>query len=185
MRASIMFRDAQGREGTIELGSEAVYVGRSHDCAIRTDDAVVSRKHAVIRFQDNRYWIEDLGSANGIEIGNKTVRRHELSHNDTVRCGALWLRYVEGDPSLPQRTAPPLMGPRPMDAFAEGARTVLLPRRELRQVMVPDVAEVQRLGDYIQELLRQLMELRQELEQTKAGQARTAAELEELRRKLE
>jgi len=180
-----MFRDAQGQEGTIELGSDPVYVGRSHDCAIHTDDAVVSRKHAVIRFQDDHYWIEDLGSANGIEIGNKTVQRHELRHNDAVRCGALWLRYVEEDPSLPQPMAPPLVGPRPMAPFAEGARTVVLPRRELRQVMVPDVAEVRRLRDYIEELLRQLMELRQELDQTKAAQARTAAELEQLRRKLE
>jgi molecular chaperone GrpE (heat shock protein) len=72
-----------------------------------------------------------------------------------------------------------------MGPFAEGARTVMLPRRDLRQVMVPDVAEVQRLGDYIQELLRQIMELRQELEQAKAAQARTAAELEQFRRKLE
>ena len=183
MRARIMFRDAQGQEGTIDLGSEAVYIGRSHDCAIHTDDAVVSRKHAVVRFLDNRYWIEDLGSANGIEIGNKTVLRHELSHNDAVRCGALWLRYVEDDPSLPQPLPPPLTGRRPMGPFAEGARTVLLPRRDLRQVMVPDVAEVQRLGDYIQELLRQIMELRQELEQAKAAQARTATELEQLRRR--
>ena len=47
--ARLLFRDSQGREGTVELSpTETVYVGRGLECAIRTDDGMVSRRHSQI-----------------------------------------------------------------------------------------------------------------------------------------
>ena len=69
--ARLIFRDSQGREGTVELSpTETVYVGRGLECAIRTDDGMVSRRHAQFRNENGRYVVEDLGSANGTHLNN-------------------------------------------------------------------------------------------------------------------
>src|SRR5262245_13149581 len=95
MPSKILYRDAQGREGVLELSGQPVWVGRAMECAIRTDDAMVSRKHSMIRFENGRYWVEDLGSSNGTHVNDVKVQRQALNHNDVVRCGSMWLRYVE------------------------------------------------------------------------------------------
>src|SRR5687767_12710702 len=109
MPAKILFRDAQGRDGVVELRGEPVWVGRAMECAIRTDDAMVSRKHSMIRFDQGRYWVEDLGSSNGTHVNDVKVQRQALNHNDVVRCGSLWLRYVE-DGSAGGFAQPPMGG---------------------------------------------------------------------------
>jgi hypothetical protein len=96
----LLFRDAQGRDGGIELRDQPVYIGRGVDCAIRTDDAMVSRKHSLVVYQDGRYWIEDLDSSNGTHVNDVRVKRQALAHNDVVRCGSLWLRFVEDAPRV-------------------------------------------------------------------------------------
>jgi chromosome segregation ATPase len=80
------------------------------ECAIRTDDAMVSRKHSLIRFDQGRYWVEDQGSSNGTHVNDVRVQRQALNHNDVVRCGSLWLRYVE-EGQMFAGAAPGGMGP--------------------------------------------------------------------------
>src|SRR5262244_4262689 len=123
MPAKILFRDAQGREGAVDLRGEPIWVGRAMECAIRTDDAMVSRKHSMIRFEGGRYWVEDLGSSNGTHVNDAKIQRQALNHNDVVRCGSLWLRYVEegsASPDIggPQRTS--IAGPRDPRLACEG-----------------------------------------------------------------
>src|SRR5678815_1232749 len=99
MGARVLFRDSQGRDGQVDLTPTApLYVGRALDCAIRTDDAMVSRKHSMIRMENGRFFVEDLGSSNGTHVNDVRVTKHILNHNDVVRCGSLWLRYVEDGP---------------------------------------------------------------------------------------
>ncbi|HTE56144.1 MAG TPA: FHA domain-containing protein [Kofleriaceae bacterium] len=96
MGARVLFRDSHGRDGHVDLNPAApLYVGRALDCAVRTDDAMVSRKHSMIRMENGRFYVEDLGSSNGTHVNDIRVTKHPLSHNDVVRCGSLWLRYVE------------------------------------------------------------------------------------------
>src|SRR5215468_9663309 len=116
MDARVFFRDVHGIQGVIALHGEPVYVGRGTDCAIRSHDSGVSRKHSVIKLEKGRYWIEDLGSSNGTEVNDARVKRHMLSHNDRVRCGSLWLRYVE-DGAHVDASFPPQTGPSPAVTF--------------------------------------------------------------------
>lgn len=74
------------------------------DCAIRTDDAMVSRHHARIFWAQGGYVLEDLGSANGVYFQEQRVRSHLLKHGDAVRCGSLWLRFVDTSQLSPQAT---------------------------------------------------------------------------------
>ena len=95
MVAKVLWRDAQGIEGAIELGAGEIRIGRAMDCAIRTDDAMVSRHHARLVWGGGGYVLEDLGSANGVYYQEQKVQSHMLKHGDAVRCGSLWLRYVD------------------------------------------------------------------------------------------
>jgi hypothetical protein len=90
----LLWRDAQGIEGSLDLTSAEIRVGRAMDCAIRTDDAMVSRHHARI-FWGGGYVLEDLSSANGVYFQEQRVQTHLFKHGDAVRCGSLWLRFVD------------------------------------------------------------------------------------------
>src|SRR5678815_4650390 len=65
------------------------------DCAIRTDGAMVSRHHARVFWGGSGYVLEDLSSANGVYFQEQRVQSHLFKHGDAVRCGSLWLRFVD------------------------------------------------------------------------------------------
>src|SRR4051812_23919014 len=106
--ARLQFRDSQGREGVVELSpTETVYVGRQLECAIRTDDGMVSRRHSQIRMEGGRYVVEDLGSANGTLLNNNRIQKQALGHNDVVQCGSLMIRFMdEGAVNIVQQAIP-------------------------------------------------------------------------------
>jgi hypothetical protein len=112
--ARVLWRDAQGIEGSVDLGAVEIRIGRAMDCAIRTDDAMVSRHHARLFWGGHGYLLEDLGSANGVYYQEQKVHSHLLKHGDAVRCGSLWLRFVDtgqlaqqgGHQGLPVEGAP-------------------------------------------------------------------------------
>jgi len=91
----LLWRDAQGIEGSLDLASTEIKVGRAMDCAIRTDDAMVSRHHSRIFWGGGGYVLEDLSSANGVYFQEQRVQSHLFKHGDAVRCGSLWLRFVD------------------------------------------------------------------------------------------
>jgi predicted component of type VI protein secretion system len=109
--ARLLWRDAQGIEGSLDLASTEIKVGRAMDCAIRTDDAMVSRHHARVFWGGGGYVLEDLSSANGVYFQEQRVQSHLFKHGDAVRCGSLWLRFVDtGGASA----GPPAGGGTPM-----------------------------------------------------------------------
>jgi hypothetical protein len=109
--ARLLWRDAQGIEGSLDLASAEIRVGRAMDCAIRTDDAMVSRHHARIFWGGGGYVLEDLSSANGVYFQEQRVQSHLFKHGDAVRCGSLWLRFVDVGGTA---SAGPSSNPAPM-----------------------------------------------------------------------
>ena len=97
--ARLLWRDAQGIEGSLDLTSAEIRIGRAMDCAIRTDDAMVSRHHSRVFWGGGGYILEDLSSANGVYFQEQRVQSHLFKHGDAVRCGSLWLRFVDTGPS--------------------------------------------------------------------------------------
>jgi FHA domain len=116
--ARLLWRDAQGIEGSLDLASTEIRIGRAMDCAIRTDDAMVSRHHARIFWGGGGYVLEDLSSANGVYFQEQRVQSHLFKHGDAVRCGSLWLRFVDtGQMNVSEGPAPAAgngNGPAPM-----------------------------------------------------------------------
>ena len=127
----LLWRDAQGIEGSLDLASTEIKVGRAMDCAIRTDDAMVSRHHSRIFWGGGGYVLEDLSSANGVYFQEQRVQSHLFKHGDAVRCGSLWLRFVDpaaGSASVspgfpPPNPSTPMMQHPGMGAIAPAGPT--------------------------------------------------------------
>jgi len=71
-----------------ELRPGEVVIGRSAGCQIVLDAALVSRRPARILVQERDVAVEDLGSANGVEVnGQRVVGRQVLAIGDRVLVG--------------------------------------------------------------------------------------------------
>jgi pSer/pThr/pTyr-binding forkhead associated (FHA) protein len=61
-------------------------VGRTGDCDITIDDSRVSRNHALLRIENERVILEDMGSANGTLVnGLRLVGTAELNDGDDIQ----------------------------------------------------------------------------------------------------
>jgi S-DNA-T family DNA segregation ATPase FtsK/SpoIIIE len=80
-----------GREFGLPAG--ATVVGRDRDAGVRLSDPMVSKRHARINVAET-VEIIDLGSANGILIGDEVVQRAVLAPGDTVAIGDTVLSAV-------------------------------------------------------------------------------------------
>jgi hypothetical protein len=56
---------------------------------------MVSRHHSRVFWGGGGFVLEDLGSANGVYFQEQRVQSHLFKHGDAVRCGSLWLRFVD------------------------------------------------------------------------------------------
>ena len=81
----------------LTLGETEVRIGRSpqqSNIAFR-DDITVSRYHAVLRLEGNRYRIYDAGSTSGTYVNERQVPEYglQLADGDEIQLGAVRLRY--------------------------------------------------------------------------------------------
>src|SRR5215467_5250487 len=104
MGARLLYRDERGRDVSVDVPLEGVFLGRGADCAVRTDDAMVSRKNCKISFSGGRWMVEDLGSSNGTFVNEVRIQKQALNHADVVRCGTLQVRFVETADAQKPRT---------------------------------------------------------------------------------
>lgn len=100
-------------------------VGREAGLALRLEHRSVSRRHACLRFVEQRYLLEDLGSTNGTFLnGTRLVKgtTHPLSPNDTLRFGDIVCTFTvsqERTP-LPASLATPVPAvPAPKTSFLD------------------------------------------------------------------
>jgi hypothetical protein len=80
----VKWRDATGQpqERSFDRG---FMVGRDASCAIRFDDALVSRRHAEVSFAGGLWWVADLGSRNGTLLDGQRVQRQVLPSRGVIR----------------------------------------------------------------------------------------------------
>lgn len=70
------------------LETSETLIGRAKDSGVRVDDVGISRQHArIVRTDDGRFVLEDMGSKNGIFVNGKKVERAELATADRVQIG--------------------------------------------------------------------------------------------------
>ena len=72
-------------------------IGRSKTNDIVMEDPTVSRSHAKISFENDKYWIEDLGSKNKTYLNNKELKnKTELKDGDIVSISFYRFNLIEG-----------------------------------------------------------------------------------------
>lgn len=74
------------------LGERAT-LGRSDDCDVVLRDRSISRKHALVAREAERWFVQDLGSTNGVTKDGQRGERFELHDGDEFRLGDLPLRF--------------------------------------------------------------------------------------------
>src|SRR5437867_13294751 len=104
----LTYYDFDKIEKTLDLSDEPVLIGRSTECQIRTEDAVVSRRHARIILDGGDYWIEDLGSLSGVYVGAEKITRAKMVPGEPAVMGSLVV-YVVADPAEVGAVAEPVL----------------------------------------------------------------------------
>ncbi len=78
------------------LDSDLVSLGRDPRSDIFLDDITVSRRHAEVAREGERYLIRDVGSLNGTYINRTLVDEGQLNEGDEVQVGKFKLVFVRG-----------------------------------------------------------------------------------------
>jgi pSer/pThr/pTyr-binding forkhead associated (FHA) protein len=70
----------------IPLDVDCFVIGRNPDCNLVIPSNRVSRRHARLRLQEGKWYVEDMVTRHGTWVNNQQVRsRTALSHNDEIR----------------------------------------------------------------------------------------------------
>jgi pSer/pThr/pTyr-binding forkhead associated (FHA) protein len=97
-RLVVASRFMSGTEFVLDRTSHVV--GRTGENDIIINHKSISRHHAKIVREGNRYVILDLESANGVRVGDVESDRIELQSGDTIELGEVRLRFLSGDSAL-------------------------------------------------------------------------------------
>jgi hypothetical protein len=76
-----------------ERPGQAYVVGRHLDCDLVLDDESVSRRHASLRLDGDRWLISDLGSRNGTHVNGWRVAEAHVFDGDELLLGRTRLRF--------------------------------------------------------------------------------------------
>lgn len=87
----------------LELGMEALTIGRLPDNMLVIADEKASRYHCVIEPYNGAFRIRDLGSSNGTRLNDKRVQSELLDNGDVVRVGSTELRFIDPEQVVPHK----------------------------------------------------------------------------------
>jgi len=81
-------------------------IGRNRECPVQLDLVSVSRQHACVEEQGGVFYVRDLGSRNGIRLGEQTVTRAPLKNGDIITVGEVDMRFEATAPAEPVQSPP-------------------------------------------------------------------------------
>ncbi|MFW5846480.1 MAG: protein kinase domain-containing protein, partial [Planctomycetota bacterium] len=74
-------------------------LGRNPDCDVVLMDGKASREHCRLVQEDERWFVEDLGSANGTRLnGTRIEERRELHHGDRIGVSTVVIAFIDPGP---------------------------------------------------------------------------------------
>ena len=79
---------------TQPFGEERITIGRRVGNHLTLEADNISREHVAIERREDRYYLVDLGSANGTYLNDERVVSAPLSHGDRVRIGGYVLQVT-------------------------------------------------------------------------------------------
>jgi DNA-binding winged helix-turn-helix (wHTH) protein len=95
----LTYRSPDGADERFLMRQDVITLGRSDSCAVVIAHPIVSRLHARIELQHDRYLLFDAGSANGTFVnGTRIEQGHQLSTGDTIWLGSEDATLAFSDP---------------------------------------------------------------------------------------
>ncbi len=83
------FQKGYNKISEYKIARDQIFIGRDPSCDISIDDGDVSRRHARVSAERNKFYIEDLGSSNGTFVNSRPIEgKVELKHTDIVQIGS-------------------------------------------------------------------------------------------------
>jgi DNA-binding response OmpR family regulator len=122
-QAGVLVWRTEGSESQFRLAEDITTLGRSESCTIVIPKSTVSRLHARIELQHDRYMIDDAKSANGTFLNGMLIAAsQQLCTDDIIWLGSeeVVLHFYDPEETMPVSLNMP---PRPI-AIDEHARTV-------------------------------------------------------------
>jgi hypothetical protein len=95
-RYAVVVLEGKKTGDVIPLSKPSVTIGRIQ-CDINIDDTEVSRQHALITIRGTEATLDDLGSTNGIYVGDQRVQHAGLVNSSEFRIGNHLLMFVVTD----------------------------------------------------------------------------------------
>ncbi|MFW6044701.1 MAG: sigma 54-interacting transcriptional regulator [Planctomycetota bacterium] len=95
--AELVIKQGPGKGDEFELSARQMRIGRDEENDIRLADRTVSRFHARLVEQEDRWEVSDLDSHNGTMVNGVRVRRAELNHTDEIRLGNVVMIFLEDE----------------------------------------------------------------------------------------
>ncbi|MFC1461310.1 FHA domain-containing protein [Verrucomicrobiota bacterium] len=111
-----------GEQQDIELGKQALTIGRGDDADLSVPDKLSSRIHCGISFWDDAYFLRDFKSRNGTFVNDHRVDVIRLRVGDQIRIGTTIIT-VEDHP--PKGTETVLKEVKDEMASGKGYNTIL------------------------------------------------------------
>lgn len=94
--AYIEIRKGSDPISKFSFNSDVITIGRATDNHLILNEPLISRHHAQIVWQGDRYLLTDLNSTDGLRLNNvqlKPSKPHPLADGDTIRIGGIELRF--------------------------------------------------------------------------------------------
>ncbi|MDA1129748.1 MAG: FHA domain-containing protein [Chloroflexi bacterium] len=83
--------------GTLQLSAGDNFIGRGQDNEFVLGDSYVSSRHAMVRVQDGKSYVYDVGSRGGTVVNGKRVGGHRINPDSMIRLGETLLCPVSVD----------------------------------------------------------------------------------------
>lgn len=77
----------------VPLDRDWLVIGRGRSADLMLAEATISRAHAAVGFDDEGFFIQDLGSTNGTLVNGGREKRIALKTGDEIQIGKLLLRF--------------------------------------------------------------------------------------------
>lgn len=102
MRPRLVVLSGPLKDSIIPLSEGEITIGREASNTVAVTDPSVSRRHCVVREQDGKFLVRDLGSRNGTQVNGDSEQEHWLKHGDEIATGdSSFLFLLEDENPVP------------------------------------------------------------------------------------
>jgi pSer/pThr/pTyr-binding forkhead associated (FHA) protein len=129
----LQIADPSGERRIVHCAANAVVIGRSPECGVQLDHETVSKRHAEIVREADRFLLRDLTSYNGTYVNDRWITETPVTNGDRIKVGRFTITLLAPDVQTPMRPPEPVQAPAPASPPEPAAR-VATPARS-RQLL--------------------------------------------------